>query len=151
MARIDWVLRTLRARERFLEGCDQAMIEALERDAGGALPASYVAFLLGAGWDTGSFMRGSDLSIGILPRLQREFRSATVGVRPPIPESAFVFCGHQGYQYLWFHLGQAADPVAYYFNDARPGSIECTNKTLSQGLVQMAGDEYGVKAPGDLA
>lgn len=149
--RVEWVLGALRAREEFLKGCDRAMIDAVERDARGALPASYVAFLLGAGWDAGDFMRGSDLSIGRLPRLQRDFRSATAGVRPPIPESAFAFCGHHGYQYLWFVLGDAADPVAYYFNDARPESIECTHKTFSQGLVQMVCDEYRIEAPRELA
>jgi hypothetical protein len=95
----------------------------------------------------GSFMAGSDLHVSALPGLQRRFR-ARLGAR--VPASSFAFLGHHDCQFLWFLLEGREDPLVYYYDDARPDSVQETGKTFSQGLVELVRDECRVEVPDDL-
>ena len=107
---------TWRWSERPLRGCTDAEIETVQGLAVGALPADYVEWLRLAGHAAGDLLVGSDLTLEHLPRLQ-------VGARmllaqdggPELPSDAFVFLGHQGYAYLWFHTAPGAELGVYRY------------------------------------
>jgi hypothetical protein len=46
----------------------------------------------------------------------------------PLPKNAFVFYMRQGYQIMFFHLGEDEDPPIYFFGEGRDSmrSSSCT-------------------------
>ncbi len=109
---------------------------------GVTVPAAYVAVLLRIGKDPGSFLEGSDLCADALGGLQ-------VGTRAlldeadvqTLPEDAFVFCSHQGYQFLFFRLDGHPDPaVSHYLEGEREFRVVAAS--FSEWLLGAARDEF---------
>jgi hypothetical protein len=101
-----------------VRGATPAEIRGIEREAGGALPAAYVAFLREVGGDPGDFMRGSDFDVRYLrgPVAENCAEVLAEDGAEPLPPRAFVFFGHQGYQYYWFVSSAEPDPPVFYYS-----------------------------------
>jgi hypothetical protein len=117
-------------------------VQEVEKQAGGPLPAVYRAFLERMGRSTGDFMRGSDFLYPTLltVRDQAEALLRDCGGKWRLPETAFVFMSHQGYQFLFFDRLAGDDPPVHYYldGDARPQEVF---SSFSKWLVQCVADE----------
>ena len=104
------------ARADELEGCTQEQIETLTRALGRPLPRAYEEFLLAMGHRAGRFLRGTDTFWRHLSWLRKEADDLLrQDSAPPLPESAFVFYMHQGYEFGFFDLGAGDDPPTYLY------------------------------------
>lgn len=109
------------AEEADLRGCTPQEIEKLERLVGKSLPRAYREFLLAIGHQAGSFFRGTSIFYNQVARLtdaacELLAENDLVGV---LPEDAFVFYLHQGYEFGYFRLVDGDDPPVYqYFEGA---------------------------------
>lgn len=96
----------------------------LEQQLGISLPKAYQEFLLWLGHGAGQFLRGSDCFFKHLLDLQEwavELLQEN-NFPEPLPEDAFVFLMHQGYQFSFFRLSEGDDPPTYSY-------CEGTNQT----------------------
>lgn len=100
-------------------GCSGEEVAHLESKLGFRLPATYREFLLALGHDAGSFMVGSDFSFDRLLDLQVEARALA---REGAPRTAFPFLMHQGYEFLFFMVGDDEDPQVHRFEEGGTGA-----------------------------
>jgi hypothetical protein len=106
-------------------GCTAAEVQEVGARAGGPLPAVYRAFLERMGRSAGDFMRGSDFLYPTLLGLRAEAEAPLRerGCNWRLHEAAFVFMGHQGYQFLFFDRLAGDDPtVLHYLDGLQPVS-----------------------------
>ena len=99
-----------------LIGCSNKEIAKIEDLYGIELPQTYKDYLLAMGKSADDYMKGSsvfydeifDLKDGSSRLLQEnDFKS--------LPENAFVFWMHQGYQFAFFYLNEGDDPPVYFY------------------------------------
>ena len=73
---------------------------------------AYQEFLLSMGRSAGQFLRGSDCFLNHIPQLQEwavELLQEN-NFAESLPEDAFIFLMHQGYQFSFFRVSEGADP-----------------------------------------
>lgn len=95
-------------------------INGIEKEVNMKLPEVYRTFLSLMGRGAGDFMKGSSV-------FYNDFDDFKYGVTdiieenklPKLPENAFVFWMHQGYQFAFFLLSDGGDPPVYYFSEGR--------------------------------
>lgn len=107
-----------------LAGCTCDEVIAIEQQLGISLPRCYQEFLLSMGHSAGQFLRGSDCFFNNLPQLQEwavELLQEN-NFAESLPEDAFIFLMHQGYQFSFFRVSEGADPPTYSY-------CEGTNQT----------------------
>ena len=100
-----------------LVGCTASEISKFEQELGISLPKAYQEFLLEMGHGAGQFLRGSDCFFKHLPYL-REWAIDLLeenNFPQPLPNDAFVFFMHQGYQFSFFILSEGDDPPIYSY------------------------------------
>lgn len=100
-----------------LVGCTRDEVSAIEQQLGISLPRAYQEFLLSMGHSAGQFLRGSDCFFKHLPQLQEwaiELLQENNFVES-LPEDAFIFFMHQGYQFSFFRVSEGADPPIYSY------------------------------------
>lgn len=127
-----------------LRGCSLSQIEKIERHHGARLPLTYVEFLYAMGVRAGRFMEGSsmfyneifDLREGAIEVLaENNFK--------PLPDNAFVFYMHQGYQFAFFKMDEGDNPPVYYYSEGRPqDDFERTDDSFTaflESAVKMSG------------
>lgn len=108
-----------------LRGCSNRETGKLEAEFGFRLPSEYVHFLKLIGKGAGSFLLGTSIFYRDLPSLRESAEELLVesGSTFVLPKSAFVFCSHQGYQFMYFDaLPYSEDPPVFYYleNDLKP-------------------------------
>ena len=103
-----------------LKGCSNQEVWQLERQLGVKLPQAYREFLLLMGKEAGQFLRGSDCFYQHLPELQTAAIELLEENHFPqlLPNDAWVFFMHQGYQFSFFRLGEGEDPPTYSYCEA---------------------------------
>ncbi|NJS09059.1 MAG: SMI1/KNR4 family protein [Microcoleus sp. CSU_2_2] len=104
-------------RQDELVGCTRDEVAAFEQQLGISLPRAYQEFLLSMGHSAGQFLRGSDCFFQHLPQLQEwaiELLQEN-NFAQSIPEDAFIFFMHQGYQFSFFRLSEGAEPPTYSY------------------------------------
>jgi hypothetical protein len=81
------------------------------------LPRTYKDFLKIMGHGAGKFLRGSDCLYQHLPQIQEWAKQLLVENDFPqtLPEDAFVFFMHQGYQFSFFRLSEGDNPPTYSY------------------------------------
>jgi hypothetical protein len=105
-------------------GCDDREIqEIMSAQNVMRLPKIYDFFLRKLGKKAGSFLSGDDFLHPSVLELKQELIE-TLKIRPiakfQLPEKAFVFWMHQGYQFMYFVLNKNNDdddPRVFYWDD----------------------------------
>lgn len=100
-------------------GCSEEEITRLEKCFGLSLPMAYKEFLLWMGKDAGPILRGSNCFYSDLFQLNHWANRLLDenGLPDRVPENAFVFFMHQGYQFAFMYPSESEDPAIYYFNE----------------------------------
>lgn len=98
-----------------LKPASPEQIETLEQP----LPGAYKEFLLWMGSGAGPFLRGEDCFFPLLPHLQEDAALLLAEEEFPqsLPDDAFVFLMHQGYQFAFFRLTEGEDPPVYHYRE----------------------------------
>lgn len=99
--------------------CSDAEINLLEAHYQLQLPADYRRFLAYCGKDAGLFMRGTDAFYSFLYDITGGGRELLQEHGRTLPEKAFVFWMHQGYQFAWFICDGNQQPKVYYLDDTQ--------------------------------
>jgi hypothetical protein len=131
-----------RADDSTIIGCSPDEVAAIEARFGCRLPKSYREFLMVMGKGAGRFMTGSDLFYDRLSE-QRELAERLlqeVGADLRLGPTDFVFCSHQGYQFLFFDAARHPDPPVFHFIEGVTASV-CVNDTFSAWLLRAVNDE----------
>ncbi len=106
------------------KGATSEEIAELENYAGGTFPLVYRKFLEMMGQCAGRLFQGSTALLSQKWSLKfRAFAEKMLsdhGAETPLPESAFVFLMHQGYQFLYFRLDEGENPPVYIITDFEP-------------------------------
>ncbi|MEH1945835.1 MAG: SMI1/KNR4 family protein [Nostoc sp.] len=100
-----------------LSPCSNLEIIQFEQQQGITLPSIYKDFLKMMGHGAGKFLRGSDCFYQHLARIQ-EWAKELLGENDfpeALPEDAFVFFMHQGYQFSFFRLSEGNNPPTYSY------------------------------------
>jgi hypothetical protein len=138
-------LRTLNfVRSDEIVPCSEDEINALEYHLGLSLPQAYREFLLWMGHSGGGLLRGSDCFYKHLPHL-REWAVELLeedNFHEPLPDDAFVFFMHQGYQFAFFRLSEGDDPPVYYYHESTDqSSFVISHRSFSEFLIVGIEDE----------
>ncbi len=97
--------------------CTEEEVSSIEQKLGIFLPDAYKEFLLWMGHGSGRLMQGSDCFFKHLPALQEWAIELLQENHFPelLPNDAFVFFMHQGYQFSFLRTSEGADPPIYYY------------------------------------
>lgn len=140
--KLEWALREIALHCSATAGCSDAELAAFQRERRIELPEAYLHYLRAVGANPGEFLRGSDLAFEQLDELQTGARLLLEDDDgPSLPEDAFVFCSHQGYQFLFFRLSEGPDPPIYHYLEMEPG-FKLVEPLFSDWLVRTVHDEF---------
>lgn len=97
--------------------CTEEEVSSLELQLGVSLPSAYREFLLWMGHGAGQLMQGSDCFFAQLLTIQEWAKELLQENSFPekLPDDAFVFFMHQGYQFSFLRTTEGDDPPIYYF------------------------------------
>lgn len=148
LLRSEHLLRLLHEKElhtdRPFDGCNEAEIKLLEEEMGIKLPESYRQYLLAVGHYSGRLFQGTDTDFSQLKELQDEEKKLLLENNDPIvlPDRAFVFSMHQGYEIRFFKLN-AGDypPVMEWYEGSAKGIVKLYDsfeEFLSDSIYQHA-------------
>lgn len=99
-------------------GCTPSELREVELAQNIELPQIYKEFLLKMGKGAGRFYRGSSFFYPDILSLKSSAKELLQenNVSFDIPENAFVFFMHQGYQFSYFHIDTKTDnPSVYHY------------------------------------
>lgn len=98
-----------------------------------SLPEVYKQFLHLMGKGAGEYMKGSSVFYDHLFSLREWAKELLIeNNMEPLPETAFVFWMHQGYQAAYFNLNEGDDPPVYYFSEGQGNkSFQLKEKSLT--------------------
>lgn len=134
------------ARPSEVNGCSEYDIRQLETDLGIRLPVRYCEFLKLMGYSAGRFFLGTDIFFQHLRSLQGgASRLLRDDGQQPLPEQAFVFGMHQGYQFVFFLLNQGDDPPVSGYLEKKGFSEISTS--FSEYLAKAVRDTIGIRPP----
>ncbi len=97
--------------------CSNDEINQLEEDLGVKLPQIYREFLYWTGHGADAFLQGEDCFYEHLPQIQQWAKDLLKENRfsQVLPDDAFVFLMHQGYQFSFFRLSEGDNPPTYSY------------------------------------
>lgn len=104
--------------------CTEAEIAHLERLYHLALPVGYTEFLRWMGKGAGNFLAGDACFYDALLQL-REYALDLLAENGPslrLPDDAFVFSMHEGYQFLFFRVAEGENPPVYWYGEGQPAT-----------------------------
>jgi len=116
-----------------LEPVTSSKIFLIEKEFKITLPEVYKQFLQLMGNGAGEYMRGSSVFYDEIFSL-RKWADELVHENDiePIPNDAFVFWMHQGYQAAYFKLNEGDNPPVYYFSEGQESDgFKLKEKSLS--------------------
>ncbi|MCZ8520887.1 MULTISPECIES: SMI1/KNR4 family protein [Paenibacillus] len=128
------------------KGCSEAEINLLEQEMRIKLPESYIQYLLAVGHYSGRLFQGTTTKYSELKGLQHEAKALLRENNDPIelPESAFVFSMHQGYEIRLFELNAGDNPpVMEWYEGSAKGIVKLYDsfeEFLSDSIYQHAAD-----------
>lgn len=102
-----------------VRGCTDSEIAGIEQRIGHGLPAAYREFLVWMGHGAGDLFEGSNAFYQHLPSLLASAQELLQenNILTPMPNDAFVFFMHQGYQCMFFRLAEGENPPVYYYGE----------------------------------
>lgn len=100
-----------------LIGCTDTEITELENLIGLNLPQQYKEFLRAVGKGAGKFLQGTDIFLSALTGLKSEANALLTenSENFSLPDDAFVFSMHQGYEFTYFNTTEGDDPPVYQY------------------------------------
>lgn len=122
-----------------VQPCTLREVQALQQQVETQLPEAYREFLLWMGHGAGPFMRGTDCFYNDLPQLREWAMELLVenSVSQSLLNNAFVFCMHQGYQFMFLRTHEGNDPIVYYYNETeRQSTARMLAPSFSAFLLQ---------------
>ncbi len=98
-------------------GCSPNDISELENELKGSLPIAYKEYALWCGSDINGIFTGSEASIHDVMGNNDALNEVLIEEElSHFSNEKFVcFLSHQGYQYYWFYLSDAPDPICYIY------------------------------------
>lgn len=100
--------------------CTEAEVRELEQKVGLTLPLAYKEFLLWMGHSAGGLLVGTDIFYEHLPLQEAAIELlAENNVTEKLPDTAFVFMMHQGYQFMFFDVSAGDDPPIHYYLESK--------------------------------
>lgn len=107
------------ARNGEVQPSSESELHLLEQKTGARLPEAYREFLRWMGHGAGNFLQGTDVFYQQLDGLNSAAQELLLenGIADELPEDAFVFYMHQGYQFMFFRLLEGDDPPIYFFGE----------------------------------
>ncbi len=108
-----------------MAGCTCEEIDLLQTNIQLRLPSSYVDFLLAVGHGAGKLFLGSDWTYDYLYKITTFAKLLLQENGNPfyLPEQAFPFLIHQGYQFMFFMVSPDDPPIHYYIETERSEKI----------------------------
>ncbi|MEQ9668818.1 SMI1/KNR4 family protein [Coleofasciculus sp. G2-EDA-02] len=125
--------------------CTEEEVLALEQQLKVSLPAAYREFLLWMGHSTGELFAGSQWNYKKIIRLQTGAKEILErnSFPEPLPDDAFIFWMHQGYQFMFFRLSEGDDPPVYYYHEGRhENSFDKYTDSFSEVLSEAIDESY---------
>lgn len=103
-----------------LKPCTEEEVKALEVSLVCRFPEAYREFLLWMGHGAGTFLQGTDIFYEHVPKIQGWAKELLIenNFPQPLPDDAFIFMMHQGYQFMFFRTLESDDPPIYYYHEA---------------------------------
>lgn len=100
-----------------IQGCNENEIKELEKEIGHSFPTMYRTLLLEVGHCAGLLFQGTDIFFGSLKRLTEEANELLEENQESfkLPEDAFVFSMHQGYEFNYFRFSEGENPPVYQY------------------------------------
>jgi len=100
-----------------IQGCNENEIKELEEEIGHSLPIIYRKFLLDMGHHAGVLFQGTDIFFRSIKGLTQEAKELLEENQEPfiLPDDAFVFSMHQGYEFNYFKFSEGEDPPVYQY------------------------------------
>lgn len=130
------------AGESSFYGCSESEIGEIEAEAGQPLPRAYIEFLRQMGKGAGRFFEGTDV---FYPFMFQNTQAAKemleeLAVGLSLPENAYIFAMHQGYQFFFFFEDNDNPSVHYYME----GNLHFDrwNETFTEFIKQMAANDW---------
>lgn len=118
--------------------CVKEEINMIESISGVKLPEAYKDFLLLMGRGAGDLMAGSSVFFDEIFDLDEGAKELLMENNvPELPENAYVFWMHQGYQFAFFLAGNSQDPEVYYYCEGQ-SEFELTNLHFTDFLKLQA-------------
>jgi hypothetical protein len=104
-----------------LQGCPNEEIEKLEEHFNIKLPDAYRDFLLTMGRGAGKLFEGSHFTYEHLFKLREWAEELMVEAKAEfdLPDDAFVFMMHQGYDFFFFQVSEGVDPPVDEFLEGK--------------------------------
>ena len=126
-------------------GCNQEQITEIENKFQITLPQIYKDYLAAIGQKSGDFLRGSDFWYPELLTLREDAEILLQEDNSPfkLPDKAFVFGMHQGYQFFYFDTLAGDDPPVYHYMEGE--AVKKVNDHYSEFLIDMLSDEIEVR------
>jgi hypothetical protein len=139
--KIEYLVNQLIAKGDVLTPCTPGEVAKIEHHFSCSLPMVYKAFLLAAGKESKLYMTGSHFFYGDIFLLKEYAEELLVENNfKALPEKAFVFFMHQGYQFAFFILDSGDDPeVFYYYEGKTQTDFEKVESSLSGFLITHLG------------
>ncbi|HTE13352.1 MAG TPA: SMI1/KNR4 family protein [Chitinophagaceae bacterium] len=116
-----------------------AEISSIKKYFNVSLPETYLQFLRLMGKGAGIFMAGSSVFYDELYELKEYAEELIIrnGLEP-LPDNAFVFYMHQGYQGAYFKLNEGEDPPVYYYSEPKEATrFELATKSLTEFFIDQ--------------
>ncbi len=120
--------------------CTEEEVAHLEEATHLSLPQTYREFLRTMGKDADLFLMGSDFMYPQLLNLQEVAREILIEDAFPqsLPEDAFVFFMHQGYQFGFFRTSEGDDPPVYWYVEQKEHeAFRCPYPQFTEFLLDM--------------
>jgi hypothetical protein len=122
---IEHLLDKSSLRQTAISGCTAEEVTAFERAHAVRLPVAYRTFLRYLGKGAGPMFLGSDFHFQGLSGIRDLAEHVTMNDDLTdrvvlLPDDAFAFMEHQGYQIWFFRLTEGDDPPVYYYLEDHP-------------------------------
>lgn len=131
---ISKTVKKLNSLGKYYEGCSEAEVDAIMKSQNvKSLPPIYLDFLKTMGKGASGLFVGTDVYFQYLPNLKEGAIQllAEDESKFKLPENAFVFLMHQGYQFMYFLSGNSDDPEVFHYMELE-GQPTTKYKSLSE-------------------
>lgn len=122
-----------------IQGASELEVRMLENALGLDVPSACRDYLRLMGRGTGEFLRGTDLLVADLARINDVARKLVADDGLTLEREAFVFAMHQGYQFLYILARDDPDPAVFRFLEGE-GIVQVATQ-FSEWLAAAVEDE----------